>query len=437
MQQPSRVCIIGAGASGITVGKTLARAGIDFDIVDAAEDFGGNWQPSGPASKVYESTHLISSRSNTQFSDVPMAADWPAYPRHTLFWHYLKQVAAHYDLQRHARFGVAVERMQAAPGACNGADGWQLQLSDGSAPVYRDVVVCNGLLRKPRRIAYPGEFTGQQLHSGDYKTATMFRGKRVLVIGGGNSGCDIAVDAGQNAVAAFHSTRRGYHYLPKFLDGKPTQEWLMNEAKRFDSPADYWAHVKATIRLAGFDGTAFGLPAPDHDIDQAHPIMNSQLLYHVGHGDVVPKPDVARFDGGRVHFTDGSSADIDVVVHATGFEVSLPFLDKSVVDWTRGLSGIFLHMVPPKHDNLLFFGYLNAPSGYGNVANTTARFIDGYFKARQRQSRGWQVLQQLKLRWNELDLGQDRYMRTERHAHEFDLWKYLATVNFLAAKLAA
>jgi len=437
MKQHRRVCIIGAGASGITVGKTLARAGIEFDILDSSADFGGNWQPSGPASKVYESTHLISSKTNTQFSDVPMAADYPPYPRHTLFWRYLKDVAAHYDLGRHARFGVAVEHMEAAPGACDGADGWQLRLSDGSTPLYRDVIVCNGLLRVPRRIAYPGEFTGESLHSGDYKTATMFRGKRVLVIGGGNSGCDIAVDAAQNADAAVHSTRRGYFYLPKFLNGQPTQEWLMNEASRFDTPEAYWTHVKSVIRLAGYDGTDFGLPAPDHDIDQAHPIMNSQLLYYLGHGDVKPKPDVARFDGRRVHFTDGSSDEFDIVVHATGFNVSLPFLDKSVVDWTRGLSGIFLHMVPPKHDNLLFFGYLNAPSGYGNVANTTARFVDAYFKARERQSRGWDVLQQLKLRWNELDLGQDRYMRTERHTHEFDLWKYLSTVNFLATKLAA
>jgi len=299
------------------------------------------------------------------------------------------------------------------------------------------VIVCNGLLRKPREVRYPGHFNGLALHSADYRGPDIFRGRRVLVVGAGNSGCDIAVDAGQNARACFHSTRRGYHYLPKFLDGKPTQEWLMNEASRFDDARSYWDHVKSVIRLAGYDGTAYGLPAPDHDIDQAHPIMNSLLLYHIGHGDVTPRPDVAELEGDHVRFTDGSREAVDVIVYATGFNVHMPFLDPSLVDWSRGLSSIFLHMVPPRFDNLLFFGYLNAPSGYGNVANTTARFVDAYFRAREAAGPAWDVLQQMKHRWSELDLGQARYMKTERHTHEFDLWKYISTVNFLATKLAA
>lgn len=432
-----RIAIIGAGASGITMGKTMAKAGRDFDIIEQAGDFGGNWQPDGPASKMYSSVHLISSKINTQFSDVPMPADYPPYPRHGQFWRYLKTVAERYRLAERTQFNTAVESIERAPHAADGLDGWRLRLSDGTVRLYRDVIVCNGLLREPRTTRYPGAFSGRTLHSADYKGPDIFRGQRVLVIGAGNSGCDIAVDAGQNAAACFHSTRRGYHYLPKFLDGKPTQEWLMSEASRFDTAESYWQHVKSVLRLAGYDGTTFGLPRPDHDIDQAHPIMNSQILYHIGHGDVIPKPDVASFDGPRVHFTDGSSEAIDVVVYATGFNVSIPFLDASIVDWRQGLSSIFLHMVPPDHDNLLFFGYLNAPSGYGNVANTTARFVDGYYRARERRSRAWDVLQVMKQRWSELDLGQERYMKTERHRHEFDLWKYISTVNFLATKLAA
>lgn len=424
------IAIIGAGASGIGVGKALRQAGIeDFEIIEATARFGGNWQPDGPASKMYDSVHLISSRRNTQFADFPMPRDYPDYPRHTLVFDYLERLAAAHGLDRKTRFNTAVAGMRRSPG------GWTLRFQDGGEAEYGLVVVCNGLLRRPLIPAYRGSFSGRMLHAADYKSADLFRGKSVLVVGGGNSGCDIAVDAAQAAGRAFHSTRRGYYYMPKFIDGRPTQEWLMEQAPKFPDPDQYWAHVQRTFKLAGYSGPDYGLPEPDHAIHECHPIMNSQILYYIGHGDVTPKPDVERFDGGTVHFTDGSAEAVDVVVWATGYDIDLPFLMPDAFDWRREFGSLFLRMVPQACDDLLFVGYLNTPSGIGNLANMMGRFAATYARARRHRTPAWDTFQQMKRQPSLVDLGQQRFMTTARHQFEVDLWKFIKALNFTTAKL--
>lgn len=425
------VGIIGGGAAGIGVAKALAEAGIDYEILESGTRLGGNWQPDGPASKMYKSVHLISSKRNTQFSDMPMPENYANYPRHDLMYGYLLSVAGAFDAESHTRFGARVTAARPAGG------GWICETDDGLTRRYAHLVVCNGLLRKPLTPHIPGHFDGLSLHSGVYKSADVFRGKRVLVVGGGNSGCDIAVDAALHAQTAFHSTRRGYHYMPKFIDGKPTQEWLMAQAPLFPDARAYWAHVQSVFKLAGYDGTDYGLPEPDHDIDAAHPIMNSQVLYHIGHGDLTPKPDIVRLLGHEVEFADGSREAIDVIVWATGFGLDLSFMDKAHFDVTTEFDSLFLRMVPRQHDNLLFVGYLNTPSGLGNVLNIKARFVVSYIQARQRNSDNWGRFQMLKQQPALLDLGQQRFMHTERHRFEVDLWKYIRALTYVTGKLRA
>ncbi len=423
------VGIIGGGASGIGVAKALSEAGLDYEVLEASGGLGGNWQPEGPASKMYASVHLISSRRNTQFSDLPMPDSYPHYPRHSQMYAYLMSVAERYAVAAHTRFDTRV--LHARPDG----GGWRCELADGSVRRYAHLVVANGLLRIPLVPKFDGHFDGESVHSGDYRSADQFRGKRVLVVGGGNSGCDIAVDAALNADAAFHSTRRGYHYMPKFVDGRPTQEWLMDIAPKFTDAQAYWDHVAAVFKLAGFDGTDFGLPAPDHRIDAAHPIMNSQVLYHIGHGDLAPKPDIRRIDGRTVEFTDGSREQIDLILWATGFRTDLSFFDAADFDARADLDRLFLRMVPQRHDNLLFVGYLNTPSGLGNVLNITARFVAACLSARIAGSDNFRRLQQMKQQPERLDLGQGRFMGTDRHRYEVDLWKYIRAVNFVTGKL--
>jgi hypothetical protein len=427
-----KIGIIGGGVCGIGLGKALRQAGMDFEIIETSSRLGGNWQPNGIASKMYDSVHLISSKNNTQFTDYKMPADYPPYPRHSLFFQYLQQLAGDFNLYDNARLETTVTNMQ------HGHDGgWTLTFQDGSQASYDFVVIANGLLRKPIFPKCAEGYEGESIHSAQYKSADIFRDKRVLIVGAGNSGCDIAVDAAHAAKETFHSTRRGYHYMPKFINGMPTQEWLMAQAPHFTDSDEYWEHVQSTFKMAGFDGVDYGLPVPDHKISECHPIMNSQILYHIGHGDIKPKPDIERCEGRTVFFSDGTQEEIDLVVWASGFSVDLPFLPVEIFDWRHELSSLFLRMVPAQHDDLLFMGYLNTPSGIGNIVNTLSRFAVAYLKAREQQTPAWETFRKIKTQSHLLDLGQGRFMHTERHSYEVDLWKYIKAINFMTAKLNA
>src|SRR5262249_14443953 len=149
-------------------------------------------------------------------------------------------------------------------------------------------------------------FDGLSLHSADYKTPDVLAGRRVLVVGAGNSGCDIAVESAQSAAATFHSTRRGDHYLPKFLLGKPIDQ-CGETLLRFGVPL--WlgrAIIRAVVRLSLGPAHRAGLPPPDHKLFETHPIINSQLYYYLGHGRITPKPDIAELLPHSVRFADGT-----------------------------------------------------------------------------------------------------------------------------------
>ena len=297
-----KLAIIGGGPTGIGIGRELFRQGIDFDLYEGEADFGGVWNTGAACARTYPSLHLISPKFNTQVQDFPMPAAYPHYPNHAQMLAYLRALARDGGLYERTRFNARVESMEPS-----GAR-WRVRCADGSHRDHDLVVVCTGLQRKPRYPDYPGHFDGEVLHTCDYKSPEQLRGRRVLVIGAGNSGCDLAVEAVHHASSVLHSTRRGYYYQPKFVDGQPTPQWMMSLGSRFGSKEETLAYIGQVFKLAGFDGTDYGLPAPDYPLDAAHPVMNSQLLYHLGHGDIEPKGDVASFEGRQVHFTDGSTA---------------------------------------------------------------------------------------------------------------------------------
>ncbi|MGH7452657.1 MAG: flavin-containing monooxygenase, partial [bacterium] len=208
----------------------------------------------------------------------------------------------------------------------------------------------------PKYPNYPGRFGGLTLHSAQYKTPAVRRDKRVLVVGAGNSGCDIAVEAAQNAVQTFHSTRRGYYYVPKYFFGKPADQ-IGEVSLKLRVPLPIRRAIN-TLLLKMVAGTPekFGLPKPDHKLFETHPIVNLQMLYYAGHGDIIPKPDVAELRRDHVRFKDGSEERVEVIIYATGYNIVFPFMDKKYLNWKSNRPHLYLNIFHPEYDNLFVAG---------------------------------------------------------------------------------
>ena len=426
----NEICILGGGPFGIGIGKNLIQAGIDnFTIIESADNFGGTWYFGSENSLVYESTHLISSKKNTEFSDYPMPEDYPPFASHQQFLAYLRDTAEYFGLYQHVLFNTTVTKVQPK------GDRWEVSLSTGESRDFATLIVANGRLREPITPDYPGKFSGEAFHAKHYKHPDCLRRKKVLIVGAGNTGCDIAMDSVYYAEKTFFSTRRPYYYTPKFIDGKPYQDWIMEKSGEFPSKQAFWEHAKKIFKQAGYDPTDYGLEQPDYSIDQLHPIVNSLILHHIGHGALIPKPDIQKFEKNQVYFKDGSEEKIDVLIYATGYEIALPFFDKSLLSWKNGLPDNFLGF-DRCFDNLIFVGYFNSAAGLGNVLNSYGKLIVAYLKAKEKDSAAYQTFCRLK-QGPEPDIGRDYYTQTKiaRNRYEVDLWKTLRVINTLESKL--
>lgn len=355
-----KICIVGAGPSGITAAKNLLDAGFtDLTIFDRGSEVGGNWvfDAESGHSSVFETTHIISSRQYSQYDDYPMPASYPDYPGHRELAAYFQGYARRFGLYPHIRFRTLVERCERERDG-----GWRVTVrTEGGATEttsFHQLVVCNGHHWEPRWPDYPGEFTGEYLHSHDFKRAEPFRGRRVLVIGGGNSACDCAVETSRVSERTDLSWRRGYWIVPKFIFGIPG-DVIHNWATRRFGFIPWRVRrplLELLLRLYNGPARAYGLPDPDHAFGATHPTVNSELLYFLRHGAIHPRPDVARFEGKRVHFTDGSEGEYDAVIACTGFVIRHPFLDSEVADYSDGPVPLFLKMIHPRYDDLHFIG---------------------------------------------------------------------------------
>ncbi len=359
----AQIALIGAGPSGLAAARNLQKHGLPFQGFEAHQDVGGLWDIANPRSTVYESAHLISSKRMTEFAEFAMADTVADYPSHRELCAYFRAFAQHFGLAQHYRFGCRVLRVE--PVGEGPSPRWrvQWQQQDGQLrdALFKGVVIANGTLAEPNLPSFEGRFSGELRHTSQYKSAAMFEGKRVLIVGAGNSGCDIAVDAVHRAKSVDISVRRGYYFVPKYVFGKPADSL----GGKIRLPAWLKQKIDATI-LQWFTGdpVRFGFPKPEYKMYESHPVVNSLILHHLGHGDIQVKPDIARFDGPTVHFKNGTQADYDLVLAATGYKLHYPFIDRELLNWQGMAPRLYLNIFPPRFDNLAVMGMVEA-SGLG------------------------------------------------------------------------
>ena len=371
------VCIIGAGCSGITTAKRLQEFGVAYDQFEMSDDVGGNWyfrNPNG-RSAVYESLHIDTSTRRLEFEDFPAPADYPDFPHHTLIRDYFRAYVDHFGLRDAITFGTAVERARRSPDG-----GWDVTLSTGETRHYTDLVVANGHHWKPRIPDWPGDFAGELIHSHAYVNPfepVEMRGKRVVVVGMGNSAMDIASELSFPWMAdkLYVSARRGVWVLPKYRGGVAADKVMAPP----DIPKD--VALKASrqlIRDLVGSMSGYGLPEPDHEPLSAHPSVSADFLTKAGSGDIHVLAAIERFEGHTVHLVDGSSVEADVVVAATGYEMSFPFFDDDEVDLHPDAEHrypLFKRMIKPGVDHLYFMGLAQSSPTIVNLAEQQSKLL--------------------------------------------------------------
>jgi cation diffusion facilitator CzcD-associated flavoprotein CzcO len=413
-----RACIIGAGSSGIAAAKALHDRAIDFDCIEKSDRVGGNWVfgNKNGMSSAYEGLYINTSRDRMQYVDFPMPRSYPDFPHHSQIAAYFDTYVDHFGFRKHILFDTGVERAE-----LDDRGTWRVRLSSGETRAYDHLLVANGhhwdpLMPDP---PFPGTFDGLELHAHHYKSKHDLRGKRVVVVGMGNSAMDIAVEASEVAQATYLSARRGVHVIPKYMFGRPLDQF-------FTSARIPWP-VRQRMgelihKLAVGDMERYGLPKPDHRIGEAHPTISGRILDRLTHGAIVPKPNIAERMGDRVRFTDGSVVEADVIVYCTGYRVTFPFFDPSFLAAKDNELPLFLRVFHPPHPQLSFIGLLQPLGAIMPLAEAQGKWVAKYLRGEYALPSKDEMQARIDA---DVRAMRARYVSSKRHTMQVDFDDYL------------
>jgi dimethylaniline monooxygenase (N-oxide forming) len=415
-----KACIIGAGSSGIAAAKALHDASIEFDCIEKSDRIGGNWVfgNQNGMSSAYEGLHINTSRDRMQYADYPMPRSYPDFPHHTQIAEYFESYVDHFGFRGRIAFETEVEHAALEDGR------WRLRLARATGTeerTYDALLVANGhhwdpLMPEP---PFPGSFDGVQIHAHHYKSKDSLRGKRVVVVGMGNSAMDIAVESSEVASATYLSARRGVHVVPKYLFGRPLDQIFTTTLL----PWPVRQRIGEVIhKLSVGDMERYGLPKPDHRLGEAHPTISGRILDRLTHGAITPKPNIASLEGDRVRFTDGSEALADVVVYCTGYKVTFPFFDPEFVSARDNELPLFHRVFHPAYPQLTFIGLLQPLGAIMPLAEAQAKWVAkhllGKYVLPPRAEMEAHIAQELRAM-------RARYVRSKRHTMQVDFDDYL------------
>ncbi|MBK9255630.1 MAG: NAD(P)-binding domain-containing protein [Saprospiraceae bacterium] len=355
-----RVAIIGAGCSGLAAIKNLIQAGIrEIVCFEQNDRIGGNWiySPEPSHSSVCETTHIISSKKRSEYTDFPMPDSYPDYPSHSQVLDYFDSYADRFGLLPFIRFRHKVDKVIKTKEGL-----WEVFTNDRTVPdIFDYLLVSNGHHSVPRHYKIPGHYTGEYMHSHDFKNNKGFEGKRVLIVGGGNSACDCAVECSRVSEHVVISMRRPHYIIPKFFLGKPVDTFNDKLNGLPAIVAERLRKLSLKIQLGKYED--YGLQTPDFPVTSDHPTVNSELLYMLRHGKVIPKNGIKFAEAKSVTFEDGTTDHFDIIIAATGYKIATPFFDPDFLDYSEADQiNLFLRMFHPTHKNLIFIGLVQ-PQG--------------------------------------------------------------------------
>jgi cation diffusion facilitator CzcD-associated flavoprotein CzcO len=395
-----KIAVIGAGPCGLPTCKALARAGLDYECLEAGDQVGGVWNLASERTGAYRSLHTNTSTQAMAYSDFPFE---DAAPRHLAaheLQEYFERYATESGVRPHIRFGQRVEHVRPVDGD-DAADetNWELEFANGERRRYSALIVATGQYVRPRWPTNPSpeNFGGEVLHVFDYfdpVSPVDCRDKRVVVVGLGSSAAEVAAELADpkhpigTASRVHLAARSGRWVINKVIDGKPVDAMLPHPSKPLPAPlralpdrAAVWAMrrlMRAGLQrfvTASGSPESLGLPVPSIEPWEERPTMSNEFIPAVREGRIEIHPGIASFEGRQVTFSDGSSVEADVVLYATGYELEFPFLDGETLGCAAPDLALYQQIAHPEHERLFFVGCLRVSCSMWPVAEQQALWI--------------------------------------------------------------
>ncbi|MGB0838537.1 MAG: flavin-containing monooxygenase [Chitinophagales bacterium] len=367
----NKVCIIGAGSSGIATAKVFQDYGIAYDCFEKGSSIGGMWQYDNDngLSSAYKSLHINTSKGKMSYSDYPMPNHFPEYPHHSHIIKYFNDYVDHFDFRQNITFNTSVEKVNT-----NDDGTYEVQLSNGKSHTYKTVIVANGHHWQPNVVSFPGNFNGEITHTHYYRSPEHFVNKKVLVVGIGNSAVDIACEISKLSKHTYLSTRNGAHIFPKYVLGKPLDTY--NSALGASLPLFIQRSLfKILLYLTRGKQESYGVKTPKFNISQAHPTISENFLNLVGHGAIKIKDNIKQLAGDSVIFEDDSQVSFDHIICATGYNVSFPFFDQNFLPFRDNDIRLYHKIASPDLPNLYFIGLIQPLGAMMPLAELQSKYI--------------------------------------------------------------
>ncbi len=417
-----KVCIIGAGSSGITACKALLEEGVSFDCYEKGSGIGGNWRYNNDngMSSAYRSLHINTNREIMSYSDYPMPAEYAMFPHHSEILQYFENYVDHFNIRPYILFNTAVLNVEKT-----NEKGYNVSTSDGKTTQYEHIIVANGHHWNPRypEPAFPGNFKGETMHVHHYRTPEVLDNKSVVVLGIGNSGVDIACEAAKlhTCKQVTIATRSGAYILPNWLGSTPFDKLASPLTAKLPIALQRFL-LKMSLKLAQGNQEDFGVPKPNRPLLMEHPTVSQDLLNLCGRGLIKIKPNIKKFEGKTITFEDGTTQETDILIYATGYKITFPFFKPNFLNVEENNElQLYKRVINPEHAGLYFLAFIQPLGAIMPLAEIQAKWVAKLISGKVKLPPKNIQLADIE---KEKQANKKRYKDSPRHTIQVDFFPY-------------